>query len=97
MNKLYNTQKEITSNIRKFLLLCFPDIRKTQLNIIPYIVFDMICAKACAASSIATKLKDDFCFIQLDSITKRIRRFFNNALFCAFTFYNKFFLRSKVF
>ena len=90
MYQLYNTQKEITSNIKQFLLLCFPDIRKTQLNIIPYIVFGMICAKACAASSIATKLKDDFCFIQLDSITKRIRRFFNNALFCAFTFYNKF-------
>jgi hypothetical protein len=34
MNKLYNTQAEITNKIRKFLKNNVPNLRKTQLNII---------------------------------------------------------------
>ena len=40
MSKLYNTQKDITSNFETFLLNSIPNIRKTQLNIIPSILFD---------------------------------------------------------
>ena len=42
MNKLYNTQAEITNKIREFLKNNVPNLRKTQLNIIPEIIFGMI-------------------------------------------------------
>ena len=42
MSKLYNTQKDITSNFEIFLLNSVPNIRKNQLNIIPSILFGII-------------------------------------------------------
>ena len=39
MIKVYNTQEDIASGFAKFLQIADPDIRKTQLNIIPYILF----------------------------------------------------------
>ena len=39
MNKLYNTQTEITNKIREFLKINVPNLRKTQLDIIPEILF----------------------------------------------------------
>ena len=53
MNKLYNTQNEIASNLRTFLENCVNNIRKTQLNIIPHIMFGMIQAESCSAPDIA--------------------------------------------
>ncbi len=35
MIKLYNTQKNITRGFKDFLKLAIPNIRKTQLKIIP--------------------------------------------------------------
>ena len=90
MFKLYNTQKEITTHIAKFLQNSIPNIRKTQLKIIPFIIFGMINSNSCVASSIASNLKDDFSLVKLDSVNKRIRRFFNNKLFDAYSFYNYF-------
>ena len=90
MNKLYNTQKEISTNIFNFLKLNFSFLRKTQLNIIPHIIFGMIFSNSCNASSIASVLKDDFSFVKLDSVSKRIRRFFNNNLFDPYLFYFSF-------
>lgn len=87
MNKLYNTQKEFTSNISKFLKKSFPSIRKTQLNIIPPIIFGMINSNSSSSNLIAANLKDEFSLVQFDSITRRIRRFFNNSLFNPYTFY----------
>ena len=75
MFKLYNTQKEITTHIAKFLQNSIPNIRKTQLKIIPFIIFGMINSNSCVASSIASNLKDDFSLVKLDSVNKRIRRF----------------------
>lgn len=90
MNKVYNTQQDFTSSFKKFLKKCFPDIRKTQLKIIPAIVFGMISSENVAAPDIAKKLKDDFSLIQLDSVIKRIRRLFKNKLFNGYTLYDKF-------
>ena len=42
MYKVYNNQKEFATNITDFLLKCIPDIRKTQLKIIPYILLGLI-------------------------------------------------------
>ena len=39
MNKVYNNQTDIARGIAKFLKECSPNIKKTQLNIIPYITF----------------------------------------------------------
>ena len=89
MNKLYNNQKEIASKFKKFLQESIPNIRKTQLNILPYIFLGMILAESCVPSDIAKTLKDEFSSIQIDSVVKRIRRFFNNKLFKPYEFYRK--------
>lgn len=87
MNKIYNTQAEIATKIKLFLLRIFPDIRKTQLNIIPFIVIGMLLSESVVSSDIAKNLKDDFSLVQLDSVSRRIRRFFSNKLFNPYLFY----------
>lgn len=89
MNYLYNTQEKIASEISNFLKIINPDIRKTQLNIIPYILIGMINAESSVTGDIAKELKNNFSKIQYDSVTKRIRRFFNNKLFDPYEFYEK--------
>ena len=88
MTKLYNTQTEITNKFREFLKKYIPSLRKTQLNIIPEILFGMIASESVVSTDIAKCLKNEFSFIQLESIQKRIRRFFNNKLFDHEDFYN---------
>lgn len=89
MSKLYNTQKDITNNFEIFLLNSVPNIRKTQLNIIPSILFGIIQAESIASSDIAKNLKDNFLDVKLDSVIKRINRFFRNKLFDPYTFYKQ--------
>ena len=88
MNKLYNTQQKITNEIRDFLKINIPNLRKTQLNIIPEILFGMIASESVVSTDIAKCLKNEFSFIQLESVQRRIRRFFNNELFDHEDFYN---------
>ena len=76
MNKVYNSQKDIASKIKEFLLRCIPNIRKTQLKIIPFICIGMILAESAVASDIAKNLKDDFSLVQHESVIRRIKRFF---------------------
>ena len=78
MNKVYNSQQDFASNISNFLKKVDPNIRKTQLNVIPYILLGIINAESSDARDIAKQLKDDFSLIQYDSVVKRIRRFYNN-------------------
>lgn len=87
MTKLYNTQTEITNKIREFLKINIPNLRKTQLNIIPEILFGMISSESVVSTDIAKCLKNEFSFIQLESIQRRICRFFNNELFNSENFY----------
>lgn len=89
MNKLYNTQKEISSNFSKFLKEIYPNIRKTQLNIVPYIIHGMIVAQSLVPSDIAKVLKDDFSLIQIESVVKRIKRLFTNKYFNPYELYDK--------
>ena len=88
MNKVYNTQEEIASEIEKFLKEIFTDIRKTQLNILPYIVLGIILSESVIASDIAKALKNQFTLVQLESVIKRIKRFFSNELFKPHEFFN---------
>ena len=88
MNKLYTSQIDITSNFELFLKKAVPNIRKTQLNIIPSIMFGMIISESCSSSDIAKQLKDDaFNYVQFNSKIKRINRFWNNKLFEPSTFF----------
>ena len=88
MNIIYNTQEKITSEIKKLLLLIIPNIRKTQLNIIPFVIFGIIISESIVSIDIAKTLIDDFSLIKLDSVVKRIRKFFNNKLFKPYEFYD---------
>ena len=90
MNKVYNTQKDFTSSFKKFLIKIFPEMRKTQIKIIPAIIFGMISSENVTAPDIAKKLKDDFSLVQTDSVIKRIRRLFKNKLFNGYALYDKF-------
>lgn len=90
MNKVYNTQQDFTSSFKKFLEKIFPSIRKSQLKIIPAIIFGMISSENVTAPDIAKKLKDDFSLVQTDSVIKRIRRLFKNKLFNGYDLYDKF-------
>ena len=71
----------------KFLIKSIPNIKKTQLNIIPYIILGMIFSESCVLSDIAKVLKDEFSIIQHESVIRRITRFFSNKLFNPYIFY----------
>ncbi len=88
MDKVYNNFNKFTSDLTKFSQKL--NLRKTQINVIPLILTGMILAVSCAASDMAKKLKKYFPDIQIDSIIKRIRRFFNNKLFDPYQFYLSF-------
>lgn len=75
MNKLYNTQSEIANKIREYLKKNVISLRKTQLNIIPEILFGMISAESVVTNDIAKVLKDDFSLVQLDSVKKEFEDF----------------------
>lgn len=89
MNKIYNTQEEIATNFKNKFKEIMPNIRKTVLNILPYILFGVISSESVVASDISNSLKDNFSLIQHNSVIKRIRRFFNNKLFNPYDFYDK--------
>ena len=88
MNKLYNTQEKITNEIREFLKINIPNLRKTQINIIPEILFGMISSESVVSTHIAKCLKNEFSYVQLESVQRRVRRFFNNDLFDSEAFFN---------
>lgn len=88
MNKVYNTQEDIARGFEKFLIENCSNIRKTQTNIIPFILFGMISAESVVPLDIAKALKGKFCNIQLPSIIKRINRLLNNDLFEPYVLYN---------
>lgn len=67
MNKFYNKQDNFSTNFMEFLKKAIPELRKTQLNIIPYIILGMIISESCVPIDMAKSLKDDFSSIQIDS------------------------------
>ena len=88
MYKVYYNQEKIASDLYTFFEKF--NLRKTQLNILPDIIYGMLVSKSCVASSIARVLKGKFSLLQHDSNTTRIRRFFNNVLFDSYLFYDYF-------
>ena len=89
MSKLYNTQADFASTFNEFLINYVPFLRKTQLNILPHIIWGIINSESSVAFDIAKHIKgSNFDNIQFDSKVKRIRRFFNNDLFEPLFFYD---------
>jgi len=88
MVKLYNTQADFTTNFENLLSNICPQIRKTQLNIIPSIIYGMITGESSVSTDIALHLKNAFSEVQFDSVVRRIRRFYNNKIFSPYDFYD---------
>ncbi len=88
MNKLYNIKEKITNKIRDFLKINIPNLRKTQLNIIPEILFGMISSESVVSTGLTKYLKNEFSYVQLESVQRRFRIFFNNDLFDSEAFFN---------
>ena len=53
MNKLYNTQKEITSKIENFLQESVTCLYRPQEKIIPFVIFGMIMGESVVTKDIA--------------------------------------------
>ncbi len=89
MNKVYNTYTDISNNFRNFLSTICPFLPKTALNIFPEILTSMISSTSCITKNISLECKGEkFDFIQFDSVTKRIRRFFNNTNYEPYKIYD---------
>ncbi len=86
ITKVYNKQSNITSEFNSLLLntlllkIC-PNIKKTVLNFLPSILFGIIKGESIASSDIANSLSDEKKWAKLDSIKKRIYRFWHNNYF----------------
>lgn len=86
MYQLYNTQSSITTSLRDFFEISC-NLRKTQLNILPAIIFGMAISESCITNDIVKNLKEEFNLVYSSSVERRIRRFFNNTLFDNYKFY----------
>lgn len=86
MSKLYNTQKNIASNLKDFFQEV-SNVSKPQLKMIPYIILGMIEAESVVTTDIVKKLKGDFCHVNPFSTVRRLERFFNNEKFDVYKFY----------
>ena len=88
MNLIYNTQEDFTSNIFNFLSISCPFLSKPLRKNIAAILYGLINAESSVTSDIAKHLKDDFSLIKFDSVTRKIRRTFNNKNLDPYQFYD---------
>lgn len=87
MNKLYNTQKNLASDLVNFFQKV-TEISKPQQKIIPYIILGMIEAESFVTTDIVKKLKGNFSQVSPFSTVRRIERFSNNDKFDVYKFYD---------
>lgn len=87
--KAYYNQQNISSSFQKFFSKNF-SLSKPQLKILSFIITAMISAESVVTSDISRKLKDDFSLVFLESIERRIRRFFNSFSSIAYSFFEAF-------
>ena len=88
MNKLYNTQSNLASDLAKFFKFVNPNISKPHLKIIPYIILGMIQSESVVTTDIVKKLKGDFIWVKPFSTVRRLERFFNNDKFNSYYFFD---------
>ena len=89
MSKVYNNQSNITSEFKSLLLKICPNIKKTVLNFLPSILFGVIKSESISSSDIANSLSDEKKWAKLDSIKKRIYRFWHNKNFKPYLLWTK--------
>ena len=82
-------KKKITSKIELFLQENISCLHRPQEKMIPSIIFGMIMSESVVTQDIARILKDDFSLVQLDSVSRRIRRLLNNSRFDGYLFYKE--------
>lgn len=87
--KVYYTQEKIASDFTDFFKFIFK-LSKPILKVLSFVVIGMISAESIVTSDISRKLKDDFSYIQLDSIERRFRRFFKSFYPFSYKFYAAF-------
>ena len=90
MYQLYNTQSSITTSLRDFFEISC-NLRKTQLNILPAIIFGMAISESCITNDIVKNLKEEFNLVYSSSVERRIRRFFNETAEKVYIDYCKYF------
>ena len=73
--KAYYNQEKIASSLRKFFKKVLI-LSKPHLYLISYIITALISSESVVTSDIARGLKDDFSLVYLESVQRRIRRFF---------------------
>jgi hypothetical protein len=88
MNKFYNTQMNLASDLAKFFKKVFPTITKPQLKLVPYIILGMIEAESVVTTDIVKKLKGSFSLVNPFSSVRRLERFFNNIKFNVYNLFD---------
>ncbi len=88
MNKVYYNQEKIASNLRDYFQKF--SISKPHLKNLAYIINAMISAESVVTADLSRKMKDDFSFVQLESIERRFRRFFKSFSSISYSFYESF-------
>lgn len=89
MNKVYNTYQDISNSFRTFLSNICPFLPKTALNIMPEVLTSMLDSTSCITKNIALSCKGNkFDSIQFESVSKRIKRFFNNTNYNPYQIYD---------
>jgi len=88
MNKLYNTQANLASDLLNFFKKVVSNISKPHLKLIPYIILGMVESESVVTSDITKKLKGDFSLVNPSSNIRRLERFFNNDKFDIYSFYD---------
>lgn len=85
--KIYYNQDKISSGFKNFFRNIF-SLSKPCLNSLSFIITGIIVAESIVLSDVSRKLKDDSASIQLESIERRFRRFFNSFSSLAYAFYD---------
>ena len=68
----------------------FFKLSKPHLKNISFIITGMLSAESVVTADVSRKLKDDFSFVNLESIERRFRRFFNSFSSVAYSFFEAF-------
>lgn len=84
--KSYYNQEIISSTFQKFFKN-FSILTKPFIKNLSYIIFGLISSESVVTSDISRKLKNDFSFVQLESIERRFRRFFCSFSSSSYNFY----------
>lgn len=85
--KAYYNQENISSNFQKIFKKIY-SMSKPTLKTLTFIIIGMISAESVVTSDVSRKLKDDFSYIQLESIERKFRCFFLSFSNIAYSFYN---------